>query len=64
MDVTLILKIAGVGMLCGVACQILSKTGKDEGATYVSLAGIIVALIILLGEIKSLFELIYDIFGI
>jgi len=64
MDISLILKIAGVGIIVTVICQILSKAGRDEQATYVSLAGIIVALMILLGEIGELLETVKDVFGI
>jgi stage III sporulation protein AC len=64
MDVSLIFKIAGVGIIVTVICQILSKAGRDEQATYVSLAGIIVALMLLLGEIGELLETVKDVFGI
>ena len=64
MDISLILKIAGVGIIVTVICQILSKAGRDEQATYVSLAGIIVALMLLLGEIGDLLEMVKDVFGI
>lgn len=64
MDISLILKIAGVGIIVTVICQILSKAGRDEQATYVSLAGIIVALMLLLGEIGELLEAVKDVFGI
>ena len=64
MDISLILKIAGVGVIVTVICQILSKAGRDEQATYVSLAGIIVALMLLLGEIGELLEAVKDVFGI
>lgn len=64
MDISLILKIAGVGVIVTVICQLLSKAGRDEQATYVSLAGIIVALMLLLGEIGELLEAVKDVFGI
>ena len=64
MDISIILKIAGVGIIVTVICQILSKAGRDEQATYVSLAGIIVALMLLLGEIGELLETVKDVFGI
>ena len=64
MDISLILKIAGVGIIVTVICQMLSKAGRDEQATYVSLAGIIVALMLLLGEIGELLEAVKDVFGI
>lgn len=60
----LILKIAGIGILVAVACQILSKTGRDEQATFVAVAGIIIALLMLVGEIGGLFDKIKTIFGL
>ncbi len=64
MDISLVLKMAGVGMIVTAICQMLTKAGRDEQATYVSLAGIIVALIILVGAAGELFELIREVFGI
>ena len=63
MNVTLIIKIAGVGLLASVACQILQKSGKDEQATFVTIAGIIVALMLLISQIKELFDLVTTVFG-
>ena len=64
MDISLIVKIAGIGILVAVASQILSKTGRDEQATFVTVAGIIVALMLLISHIKELFDLITSAFGI
>ena len=55
MDVTLILRIAGVGILVSVAGNILSKSGRDEQAVFVTIAGIIIVLLMLVGEIDRLF---------
>ena len=64
MDLSLIMKIAGVGILVAVAAQILSKTGRDEQATFVTVAGIITALVLLVGQIRELFDLIGSVFGV
>lgn len=64
MDVGLIIQVAGVGILVGISAQILSKTGRDEQATMVIVAGIIVVLCMLVGEIGKLFELISSVFGL
>ena len=64
MDISLIMKMAGVGIIVTVVCQMLTKAGRDEQATYVSLAGIIVALMFLVGAVGELFDLIKDVFGI
>ena len=63
MDISLIVKIAGIGILVAVASQILSKSGRDEQAMFVTIAGIIVALMILISEIGNLFDLVRSIFG-
>lgn len=64
MDISLIVKIAGLGILVAVASQILSKSGRDEQATFVTIAGILTALMLLAAEIKGLFDMITSTFGI
>lgn len=64
MDVSFLLRIAGIGMLIAVCCQVLSKIGREEQATMLSVAGIIFVLIILVGEIGELFDLVKEVFGI
>jgi stage III sporulation protein AC len=64
MDISLIIKIAGLGILVAVASQILSKTGRDEQATFVTIAGIIVALMLLITQVRELFDLVLSLFEI
>jgi stage III sporulation protein AC len=64
MDISLIIKIAGVGILVAIASQILSKTGRDEQAMFVTIAGIVVTLMLLVSRIRELFDLILSVFGI
>ena len=63
MDISLIIKIAGLGILVAVASQILSKSGRDEQATFVTVAGIIVVFLMLVQEIGNLFDTVRGIFG-
>ena len=39
MDISLIMRVAGVGILVAIAAQILSKSGREEQATFVTVAG-------------------------
>lgn len=64
MDVSLILRIAGVGVLVSVASSILGKSGRDEQAMLVTLSGIVVVMLMLVGEIGTLFETVRSIFGL
>ena len=63
MDISLITKIAGIGILVAVASQILSKSGRDEQAMFVTIAGIIVALMLLVDQIRELFDTVMNLFG-
>jgi stage III sporulation protein AC len=64
MDISLILKITGIGILVSVACQILNKSGRDEQATLLSIGGIILVMLIILSELDVLFSTLSRIFGI
>ncbi len=64
MDISLILKITGIGILISVACQILSKSGRDEQATLLSIGGIIMVMLLIISEIEGLFQALSRVFGI
>ena len=64
MDVTLILKIAGAGILVSAASSILAKSGRDEQATLVTVGGIIVVMLMLIGELGELISAIRTVFGL
>ena len=64
MEIGFIMKVAGIGLVVSVVCQILSKTGRDEQSTFVTIAGIIVVLVLLVGQMKELFTLIGTVFGL
>ncbi len=63
MDVSLILKIAGVGLLVSCASSILSRSGREEQATLVTVAGFIAVMLMLVGEIGTLFDAVQSVFG-
>ena len=64
MGIELILKIAGVGILVTIAYQVLSKSGRDEQAMLVSIGGIVIVLIMLVGELGGLFDKVKSVFGL
>ena len=64
MDISLILKVAGIGILVAVSAQILSKYGRDDQATFVGISGIIVVLLMLVGELGELCDALRDLFGL
>ncbi len=64
MDVNLIFQIAGVGIIVSVLSQLLSRSGRDEQALMVTIAGLVAVLFILTEEIGNLFSAIKQIFDL
>ncbi|MBE5735803.1 MAG: stage III sporulation protein AC [Clostridiales bacterium] len=64
MDISIIFKIAGVGVLTAVINQILKVSGKDDIATFVTLAGIIIVLFSVTDMISDLFNTVKTLFAI
>ena len=64
MDIEIILKVAGIGMIVTVVCQLLSRAGRGEQSTMVSLAGMVVILLLLATKIGELISLIREVFGL
>ena len=62
MEIGLILKIAGIGILISVISSILSKSGRDEQAMLVTVAGIIVVMLMLVEEVSTLIESVRAVF--
>ena len=64
MDIEIILKIAGIGILIAIINQILKHFGKDEIATFTTLAGVIIVFIYVINMMSDLFGEIKTIFGL
>ncbi|MCI7691971.1 MAG: stage III sporulation protein AC [Oscillospiraceae bacterium] len=64
MELDLIFKIAAVGIIVAILNLILKKTDHDEQAVMLTVAGIIIVLLMLIPEIKELFEMIQSVFGL
>ena len=62
MEVDLIFKIAAIGILVSVLNQVLVRSGRDEQATMVTLAGLVVVLMMIVQQISDLFELVKTLF--
>ena len=64
MDVSLIFKIAAIGIVVSVLNQVLARSGREEQATMTTLAGLVVVLMMLVRQISDLFDLVRDLFGL
>lgn len=63
MDVGIILKIALIGVLTAIVNQILRKLEKDEIATITTIAGLVIALIMVVDMISQLFATLRSLFS-
>lgn len=64
MDISQIMKIAGIGFLVSIAYIVLNKSGRDEMAMLVSVAGTVIVLIMIISKLSELIESIRSLFGI
>lgn len=64
MEVDLIIKIGGIGILTAVVTQVLKHSGKDDIATFATLAGVVVVLMMVLNVVSDLFETVRTMFGL
>ena len=62
MDISIILKIAVVGLIITIICQILKKSDRDDIATIVSLVGLIIVFTVVISMIADLFTKIQELF--
>ena len=64
MEVEIIFKIAAIGILTALISVLLKKSDKDENATLVTIAGLILVLLIVIDMIVQLFDVIQGLFDL
>jgi len=61
-DITVLFKMAAIGIVITVICQILKKSDRDDIATLVSIVGLIIVFAVVVGMVGDLFTQLKDIF--
>lgn len=64
MGVDLIFQIAAIGITVAVIHQLLVRSGREDQALLTTLAGLIVVLLMILKEVRNLFDTIKMLFGL
>lgn len=64
MSVDIIFKIAAIGVLITVICQILKKSDRDDVAMLVAVAGLVITLTMVAGMVSEFFETIKSLFDL
>ncbi|MCC8110434.1 MAG: stage III sporulation protein AC [Ruminococcus sp.] len=64
MDIDLIFKIAGTGIIVAVLNLVLKRAEREEQAMMTTLAGLVVVLMLLIDQIGALFDRVKAVFGL
>ena len=64
MGIDVVFRIAGIGILVAVACQLLRQTGRDDIAMLTAVAGLIIVMTMVISLIGTLFENVRSVFDL
>ena len=64
MDVDLIFRVAAIGIIVAVLNQVLVRSGREDQAMLMTLTGLVVVLLMVVGVIADLFSTIKSVFGL
>jgi len=64
MEITLVYKVIGVGIIVMFSCLVLDRADRKEQSLLVSVSGIISVLLLLTDKLTELFEKIRLLFGV
>ncbi len=64
MSIDIVFKIAGIGVLIAVICQLLKQTGREDMAMLAALAGLVITLTMIIDIIGDLFVNVRQIFNL
>ena len=64
MDISLLFKIAAIGILVPVLYQVLVRARREDQAMMTTLAGLIIVLTLVIKEISTLFTAVRTMFGL
>ncbi len=64
MNVDLIFKVAGIGIIVSVLYQVLARSGREDQAMMTALIGLVAVMMIVVTQIGALFSSVKSIFGL
>lgn len=62
MDINILFKIGGLGIILLILEKVLKSSGKDEIATMVNIAGVVIILLMVINMIAKLFDSVKTMF--
>lgn len=64
MSVDLIFRIAAIGIIVAVLHQLLSRAGREEIATMITIAGLVIVLFMIIDLVNELFQSVKQVFDL
>lgn len=64
MSIDILFKLAAIGVLAAVINQVLSRAGREDIATVVTIAALVLALMMAVGAVSELFLSVRQLFGL
>ena len=63
-QIDLLFKLAGLGVVVAVLCQVLTRAGREELSTLVTVVGLVIALFLVVDRVADLFSSLQNIFAL
>ena len=63
-QIDLLFKLAGLGVVVAVLCQMLTRAGREELSTLVTVVGLVIALFLVVDLVADLFSSLQSIFAL
>lgn len=63
-QVDLLFKLAGLGVVVAVLCQVLTRAGREELSTLVTVVGLVITLFLVVDLVADLFSSLQSIFAL
>lgn len=63
-EVDLLFKLAGLGVVVAVLSQVLNRAGREELGTLVTVVGLVIALFLVVNLISDLFSSLKSLFSL
>ena len=64
MQITMLFKIAGVGILASVVTQLLKQCGREELATVATIIGLVIGSLMMLSMVTELLDTVRQVFSL
>ena len=64
MNIDLVFRIAAIGILVAVVNQLLTRAGREDMATMVTIAGLVIVLFMVISLVSDLFESVKRVFNL